>query len=194
MRFGLIVPRFLELASRGMSEGVYSSGKTPKFCVEACIFLATNPKITDKELDLANRRECEDPDGCYEGKQLGDLVHARPDCVDNNLRLYKIDLNDHGPWLGEKDRAKHLIRIGIAQIGSAKTFAGKGFKLFAEYQYDLHGEDFEQPHNRDGIIEDIFDLENFLVKMRVPGAVWLRKNGHRYKGIPKRREVYKGLV
>jgi hypothetical protein len=187
-----IVSRFLKYAKRGMPNEICKlrKNKTPQFCVEACIYLATNPKITDKDVIAANLKYGE----------VDGVVDDHPTCVNGNLSSFKIYLNDCAPWSSAKERARYLIRIGIAQIGSNKTFK-RSFEFeddFAEYVKDRSVDPHIIKGHPDDLtvqeaIEVIFHLENFLVKRKVKGALWLRANGHRYKGIPKRKALFKGF-
>lgn len=190
-----IVERFLKLASRGMPDGMCeTSGKAPKFCVEACIFMATHPEITDKDVNLAEGYGTDKDLENYEGPGIDGLISDRPDCVNKDLRELKIDLNDSVRWKSNKERAKYLIRVGIAQIGSRATFQKNGFNEPFENYLDemniLHG---SYTHGHSAARLFIFHLENFLVKKKVKGALWLRRNGWRYKDIPRRETLFKGL-
>lgn len=51
-----------------------------------------------------------------------------PRCVNQNLRRFKIDLNDCYQYDNEAHRAKVLRRIGIAQLGTDKGFSWSKFQ------------------------------------------------------------------
>lgn len=46
----------------------------------------------------------------------------QPPCVDETLRDFKINLNDSLYWLNDKARAKGLVRLAIAQLGTKDNF------------------------------------------------------------------------
>jgi len=68
-----------------------------------------------------------------------------PICVDSDLRSEKIGLNDTDGWKNDKDRAKGLRRVAIAQLGSAGKFNfGQYRKLLAEQLNIICAAQFEK--------------------------------------------------
>lgn len=99
-----IAQKVLEVVNKGLCSGLdegYYDGDRPQpghMCVEAAV--------------------------CYAfGEEHGD----RPKCVDDEISTLKIALNDADNfWTSNKDRARHLRRLAIAQLGSKETFKKKG--------------------------------------------------------------------
>jgi hypothetical protein len=54
-------------------------------------------------------------------------VGDEPPCVAQEIRLGKMALNDKN-WLSNKARAKGLLKVGIAQLGSKGIVDGKAFR------------------------------------------------------------------
>jgi hypothetical protein len=59
---------------------------------------------------------------------LGYPHNDQPKCVANCVRDFKITVNDGAPFKDEKDRAKGLRRIAVAQLGSAGLVRGSRFQ------------------------------------------------------------------
>lgn len=52
---------------------------------------------------------------------LGYEFNDMPKCVNGSLVGFKIELNDELPWASDKERAKGLRRIAVAQLGTIGT-------------------------------------------------------------------------
>ncbi len=70
------------------------------------------------------------------------LPHGdEPPCVGVNVRAFKIELNDKSQWGSDKDRAKGLREVAIAQLGSntinQKLFSKELSKELAKLLWDL---------------------------------------------------------
>lgn len=92
------VARVLEVVDHGLVEGM-GVAEPGKFCVEAAV--------------------------CY---ALGEPHSDKPSCVHDTLRWFKIGLNDCTEWASEKDRARGLRELAVAQLGTARgEFDGKDF-------------------------------------------------------------------
>lgn len=60
-----------------------------------------------------------------------------PSCVDRDFREAKIILNDMGFWKNKKDRARNLLAVGIAQLGTKyHPCMGKFTETFCEEIYE----------------------------------------------------------
>jgi hypothetical protein len=83
---------------------------------------------------------------CY---AMGEPHGAEPTCVDEEIRNFKINLNDCNGWPNNKARGNGMMALAVAQLGSAgvksvgkfsdallseivKTFIPWAFKLFCE--------------------------------------------------------------
>lgn len=84
--------RVLEVVDKGLVHGI--GKKIPgQMCVEAAVAYA-----------------------------YGEDHNDHPECVDSELAGLKIELNDGGEWDDDKDRARGLRRLAIAQLGSKGRF------------------------------------------------------------------------
>lgn len=83
-----VVSRVLKVVDAGLVNGL-GEPVPGKMCVEAAVNFALNGDHNDE-----------------------------PECVLSNLRTYKIDLNDSGPWATDLSRAKGMRRLAIAQLGT----------------------------------------------------------------------------
>jgi hypothetical protein len=83
-----IAAKVLAVVDKGLSDGL--GDPTPgKMCIEAAV--------------------------CY---ALGEPHRDDPSCVDDDVRAFKIVLNDCGGWANNKARARGMRRLAIAQLGS----------------------------------------------------------------------------
>jgi hypothetical protein len=94
---------------------------------------------------------------CY---ALGEDHDDRPSCVYGTIREIKIQLNDSDVWKSEKDRAKQLRRLAIAQLGSKETFKSTASKIRLEKL--LKG----------AIHKHI--ISNLVIEDEEPGSYWTR--------------------
>lgn len=110
------VKRMLSIVDEGLSEGE-GDPKPGEMCIEAAIGYAAGEKFGDE-----------------------------PTCVDSGLRDFKIIFNDNAPWDDEKDRAKGLRRLGVAQLGTKGHFSANMFhRLMREMVWkDYLQEEFEE--------------------------------------------------
>lgn len=108
------VRNLLKVVDEGLVQGV-GDPEPGEMCIEAAIGYAAGER------------------------QFGDA----PQCVDPNLRNFKIVCNDDLGWEDNDDRALGLRRLGIAQLGTkghfnAKAFAKSVWKLIlSEYLPDF---------------------------------------------------------
>ncbi len=101
--------KVLGIVDKGLSYGL-GMPETGKMCVEAAVAFASGEDHND-----------------------------HPTCVDESLANIKINMNDELDWKDNKDRAKGLRRVAIAQLGSAGRFDSEKFtaelnKLAGPYQ------------------------------------------------------------
>jgi hypothetical protein len=105
---------------------------------------------------------------CYAlGMDHGD----EPVCVDEELRNFKIQLNDGYGWNGEKGRADGLRRLAIAQLGTNKKFNfGKFDKVFRRKLRELISIRIAAL-----IVETEENLKSGMVQMRKDLKTWINK-------------------
>lgn len=84
-------------------------------------------KVVDKGLctglgDAAPGHMCVEAAVCYAlgGEEMFQEHEDRPPCVKDDVIEFKITVNDNGPFKDNKERAKALRRISIAQLGSVQ--------------------------------------------------------------------------
>src|SRR5688572_14262353 len=94
------------------------------------------PGIAQKVLDVVDKGLCRGLGKPVPGKMcveaavcfaMGQPHGDEPDCVDYDLRSFKIDLNDSGGWKNDKARARGLRALAIAQLGTAGRFDFEDF-------------------------------------------------------------------
>lgn len=99
-----LAAEILRVVDKGLCSGV-GKGRPGEMCVEAAI--------------------------CYVLE--GDGGDDDPECVDENIRDFKINLNDEKGWSSNKARARGMRRAAIAQLGSAGVRCGKFDEFVTEY-------------------------------------------------------------
>jgi hypothetical protein len=83
------------------------------------VIKAVKPGLTCGLGEPEPGKMCVEAAVCY---AMGIEHSDEPPCVDAELRNLKINLNDMGYWLNNKSRAKGLVRLAIAQLGTNNKF------------------------------------------------------------------------
>lgn len=123
--------RVLNIVDQGLTSGV-GQPKPGKMCVEAAVAYA-----------------------------LGEDHNDQPTCVDEDLREFKINLNDAYGWNNTKSRARGLRAIAIAQLGSAGRLNWQQFtEDCATIMVARHREQAEQVNKK--IIQQVIDESGLL--------------------------------
>lgn len=102
--FATVVPKFLALAAKGFCRGEMRCDPTTDLSVRFCVERAIS-----------------------EAFERGKLDKDQPHCVSADISQLKIDINDGGRWASDKQRARGLRRLGIAQLGSNSKRVQKAF-------------------------------------------------------------------
>jgi len=85
---------------------------TPELVIK--VVDAIRPGLVNDVGDPVPGQMCVEAAVCY---ALGEPHGDTPSCVENHVRRVKIDLNDTN-WTTDKARARGLVRVAIAQLGS----------------------------------------------------------------------------